>query len=62
MSVLFRALIAAGLFGATVAPAAAQVWNPETFTLANGMQVVVVSNHRSPVVAHMVWYRAGRSC
>ena len=37
----------------------ADVFNPETFTLANGMQVVVVPNHRVPVVTHMVWYRAG---
>ena len=40
-------------------PAASQVFNPETFTLANGMQVVAVSNPRAPVVAHMVWYRIG---
>ncbi|MEK9723030.1 MAG: pitrilysin family protein, partial [Rhodospirillaceae bacterium] len=25
----------------------------------NGMQVVVVENHRVPVVTHMVWYRVG---
>lgn len=35
------------------------VFHPETFTLDNGMQVVVVSNHRAPVVAHWVWYRVG---
>ncbi|TLP65884.1 insulinase family protein [Parasedimentitalea maritima] len=29
------------------------------FTLGNGMQVVVVEDHRAPVVQHMVWYRAG---
>ena len=27
--------------------------------LDNGMQVVVVSDHRAPVVTHMVWYRVG---
>ena len=37
----------------------AGVFNPRTFTLANGMQVVVLPNHRAPVVLHMVWYRAG---
>jgi zinc protease len=31
----------------------------ETFTLNNGMQVVVIPDHRAPVVTHMVWYRAG---
>ncbi|MDF1716809.1 MAG: pitrilysin family protein [Antarcticimicrobium sp.] len=29
------------------------------FTLDNGMQVVVVEDHRAPVLQHMVWYRAG---
>jgi len=37
----------------------AGVFNPETFTLKNGMKVVVVENHRAPVVTHMVWYRVG---
>ncbi len=51
------AALAAGLLGIRAAPA--QVFNPETFTLANGLQVVVISNHRSPIVTHMVWYKAG---
>jgi zinc protease len=29
------------------------------FVLDNGMQVVVIEDHRAPVVTHMVWYRAG---
>ncbi|MFN3292265.1 MAG: M16 family metallopeptidase [Gemmobacter sp.] len=29
------------------------------FTLGNGMQVVVIEDHRAPVVVHMVWYRVG---
>lgn len=41
------------------APVRAAVFNPETFTLANGMQVVVVTNRRAPVVSHMVWFKAG---
>src|SRR3990170_3411469 len=40
-------------------PAPAGVFNPETFTLSNGMQVVVAENHRVPAVAHMVWYKVG---
>jgi zinc protease len=31
----------------------------ETFTLNNGMQVVVIPDHRATVVTHMVWYRVG---
>lgn len=34
-------------------------WAPETFTLDNGMEVVVLPDHRVPVVTHMVWYRVG---
>jgi zinc protease len=30
-----------------------------TFTLDNGMNVVVIEDHRAPVVTQMVWYRAG---
>ncbi len=30
-----------------------------TFTLSNGMDVVVVEDHRAPVVQQMVWYRIG---
>ncbi|QEW22573.1 Protease 3 precursor [Marinibacterium anthonyi] len=30
-----------------------------TFTLENGMDVVVIEDHRAPVVQQMVWYKAG---
>lgn len=29
------------------------------FTLENGMDAVVIEDHRAPVVTHMVWYRVG---
>lgn len=32
---------------------------PQGCTLKNGMQVVVIGNHRSPVVCHSVWYKVG---
>ena len=35
--------------------------NVTSFSLENGMKVVVVEDHRAPVVTHMVWYRAGAS-
>ncbi len=43
-------------------PAQAQfqkVFGAKSATLANGMQVVVVENHRAPVVTHMLWYQVG---
>ncbi|MFP4237731.1 M16 family metallopeptidase [Rhodosalinus sp.] len=33
--------------------------NVTGFTLDNGMEVVVIEDHRAPLVVHMVWYRAG---
>ena len=33
--------------------------NVSSFTLPNGLLVVVIPDHRAPVVTHMVWYRAG---
>ena len=29
------------------------------FTLDNGMEVVVIPDHRAPIVTHMVWYKIG---
>lgn len=31
----------------------------DTATLSNGLQIVVIEDHRAPVVTHMVWYRVG---
>jgi zinc protease len=49
--------IAATLFAATVQA------DPKPdighFTLANGLEVVVVPDRRAPVVTHMVWYKVG---
>lgn len=33
--------------------------NVSSFNLNNGMQVVVIEDHRAPVVTHMVWYKVG---
>ena len=40
-------------------PARAGVFYPETFTLENGLQIVVVPNHLAPAVTQMVWYKVG---
>ncbi len=37
----------------------ARVFDPATFTLDNGLQVVVITNRRAPIVTHMVWYKVG---
>src|ERR1700722_19901821 len=41
--------------------ARAAVFYPTSFTLANGLQVVVVPNHLAPAVTQMVWYKVGSS-
>src|ERR1700720_229159 len=42
------------------AAAAAASGPPIThFTLANGLEVVVIPDHRTPVVTHMIWYKVG---
>ena len=43
-----------------IAPDAAEAKERAShFTLKNGMEVVVIPDHRAPVVTHMVWYRVG---
>jgi zinc protease len=57
------ALLAA--FVLTTAAASAQTTftsePPATFTLPNGLQVVVIQDHRTPVVTQMIWYKVGSS-
>lgn len=46
---------------AAAAEVEADVFAPNLshFTLTNGMEVVVIPDHRAPVVTHMVWYKVG---
>jgi zinc protease len=58
---------AGGLTGAAAAlalvlqisPAAAEGPEVADFTLPNGLEVVVIPDHRTPVVTHMAWYKVG---
>ncbi|MGS4945468.1 M16 family metallopeptidase [Meridianimarinicoccus sp. RP-17] len=47
------------LVAAPLAAMAAPDAGVSQFTLDNGMEVVVVEDHRAPAVVHMVWYRTG---
>lgn len=40
-------------------PGHAQAFHASSMTLDNGLRVVVVENHRAPVVSHMLWIAAG---
>jgi zinc protease len=57
------AAVAVGLTVATTLFATAVQADPKPeighFTLANGLEVVVVPDRRAPVVTHMVWYKVG---
>ena len=58
------ALALAGLIAFPALPAAAQEAAKKqddvaNFLLDNGMEVVVIPDHRAPIVTHMVWYKIG---
>ncbi len=57
---LFKRLVPFALaVMAAAGPARALDIDVTTFLLDNGMQVVVIPDHRAPVVTHMVWYKVG---
>ncbi len=58
---LRHSLIARFVLGAfaTFALPATAAENVTTFTLENGLEAVVIEDHRAPVVVHMLWYKAG---
>ena len=57
---LIAATAASGLLGSAEAaglhPVAPDV---ASFTLDNGLEVVVIPDHRTAIVTHMVWYKVG---
>ena len=63
MSTLAAAATAAALAlptpAASAPPRARQKPEVSHFTLDNGMEVVVIPDHRAPIVTHMVWYKVG---
>ena len=55
---------AAGILLALLSPKASDAQTvtsdpPATFTLGNGLQVVVIPDRRTPVVTQMIWYKVG---
>jgi zinc protease len=51
--------LAAAVLATAVAAHVAAANDVTHFALANGLQVVVIPDHRAPVVTHMVWYKVG---
>ncbi|MGY9047230.1 hypothetical protein P775_11755 [Puniceibacterium antarcticum] len=57
---LRRATLAAALSVAALSAQAQESKDPvTTFTLDNGLEVVVIEDHRAPAVVQMLWYKAG---
>ena len=60
---IVRAFTALGLLLAPAAihSAAAQTapQRPATFTLSNGLSVIVIPDRRTPEVTQMIWYKVG---
>ena len=58
---LFAALLSTFTLSAGGARAQTTVTSerPASFTLGNGLQVVVIPDHRTPVVTQMIWYKVG---
>jgi zinc protease len=52
-------LLASAASSGSSALASAGLFDAHMFKLANGMQVVLIPDHRAPVVTHMLWYRVG---
>jgi zinc protease len=57
----FVALVSTLAFSASGALAQTTVTSdpPASFTLGNGLKVVVIPDHRTPVVTQMIWYKVG---
>ena len=59
-AVLFVALLsAAAVSSRALAQTKVTSDPPATFTLGNGLQVLVIPDHRTPVVTQMIWYKVG---
>jgi zinc protease len=57
----FAALISTATLsgGGALAQTTVTSERPASFTLKNGLQVVVIPDHRTPVVTQMIWYKVG---
>jgi zinc protease len=57
---IFAALaVVVSALAATIVSATANAPQITHFTLSNGLEVVVIPDHRAPVVTHMLWYKVG---
>ena len=57
----FRVIVIMAAALAANAAFAAETGGPKIsqFTLPNGLELVVIPDHRAPIVTHMIWYKVG---
>ena len=58
-AVFLALVLGIAILSGTAPSRAADEWRPSAFTLENGLKLVVIEDHRAPVVTHMVWYSVG---
>jgi len=62
MSLIHKFVVALALGAASALPAAAaENAGPQVadYKLSNGLELVVIPDHRAPVITHMIWYKVG---
>ena len=58
LTLILASIVAAAIAFASQVSAAPSS-NVSYFKLANGLEVVVIPDRRTPVITHMVWYKVG---
>lgn len=56
---LFAALSMAFAVDSDAADDKMKMTEPTSYVLDNGLEIVVIPDHRAPVVTHMIWYKVG---
>jgi zinc protease len=59
LAVFLLAALLPAFAGGALAQSNGKPQPPASFTLQNGLQVVVIPDHRTPVVTQMIWYKVG---
>ena len=57
--VLLAVILTAGIMFSTERAPAAELFGMREFRLDNGLQVIVIPNHKAPIIKQMVWYKVG---
>ncbi len=59
MQIIYKLLISVFVILSFTSSASASQLNNKSFTLSNGMKVVVITNRKVPAISHMLWYKVG---